>query len=339
MSDVARYSIPVPENTEAPKSVAEQQALSAALRQPGRVSLDSAGNVTVTEPIQVTKSTSNQERAARWRDNIETEAGERVEFAEIGKRNASSIFVYTSDGDRLPLAAARAAGLVYTDVNGRLVMQGEGNPTAPDLSASDKAQESNKPAGEQDRPVGWSSPIVDRITGIYGRELGESGMGSLVARAVTTGDLELPDHVAASFAQTIDTATPDNLKAAYSEAFAEARRAANEIIQAVGVQDIDGFVEYAESQQKNDFTEAKYKFAEGDGRGLQKLAKQYLSKFPDAGVDPDAISMIMAEGNSVNGGRLYRNEKGTAMVAFDSGQTMSLAAAIRAKYVRLSEGE
>jgi hypothetical protein len=334
MSQYASYNVAVPPSEGDNLSPAERQAQSAALRQPGRVVLQ-GDTVRIEEPMQVSQSTSPVERASRWRDNLEGPDGRRVDFANM----SDTTFVYLPDGDRVPVGVAKRSGFLTTDANGRLVMKGEGqqgNPTNPESPAGAKSQDdSQKPAQQDDQPVRWESPLVDQITSVYAPELGADAMQALVARAVTLGEATLPDHVAERYAQAVSTATPENMREAYRVAYAEAVEHANAMIEATGVKDLNSFIEYAETKQSGDFMDAKYKFAEGDGRALQKMARQYLASHPDAGVSPDTIEAVMAESNDVHGGKLTR-KNGVAYVTFDSGQTMPLAAAIRSGFVKVS---
>jgi hypothetical protein len=340
----SHYSVPV-QSTEAQLSPADRQRQSEELHRPGKVRVTVGGEVKYEQVQEHNSARPANEDRSDWFNHATAEDGSTVDLFAPGMNPAKTyIPIRNADGswDRTPLASAISQKLVKKDGSGRWLPFGPfGNPESP---AGERAQDDpqNKPAEKQqkdqqdDQPARWESPLVDQITSVYAPELGADTMQALVARAVTLGEAELPDHVAASLAQRIDTATPENMREAYRVAYAEAVQHANAMIEAVGVRDLNSFIEYAETKQRGEYNEARYKFAEGDGRALQQMARQYLAKFPDAAVAPETIDAVMAEGNTVNGGRLHRNNQGTACVTFDSGETMTLASALSRGFVRIS---
>ena len=176
------------------------------------------------------------------------------------------------------------------------------------------------------------------MTAIYAPLIGESGMQTLVSRAVTTGSDELPDAVAESMAQVAgNTVTPANVKAAYRTAFEAAVEQANGIVQQQGVEDLPGFYAWVNEHHSGKAVEARYSFASGDGRPLANLAKQYAETH-GGGLNPADVDRLFASNNVIRGGRLYRNERGTAMVSIE-GREMTLASAVKNGFVKVSVNE
>jgi hypothetical protein len=305
---------------------------------PASLGLDPTGQTRIEQAQQATQSTSPQERASRWRDNLEGSDGRRVDFANM----KDDTFVYLPDGDRVPVAVAKRSGFLTTDASGRLIMQGEGNFSSPQQNTNDKpaAEESNK-ANEQNEPVRWSNVNVDHIMSTVGSKLPETTLEGLVAYG-STGAMELTESQAHALAQTLRSdgrgeLTPEDAAMYYREAVSAAVDEANKIVmEQANVKDLDGFYSWMEANHRAELHEIRDSFCRGDARPLVKAAKNFAASHPDAGVSPDTIEAVMAEGNTVNGGRLHRAENGVAYVTFDSGETMPLAAALRAGYVKVS---
>src|SRR4029453_4832332 len=73
---------------------------------PGSRGLCPPGQPRIEQAQQATQSTSPQERASRWRDNLEGSDGRRVDFANM----KDDTFVYLPDGARVPVAGRKPAG-------------------------------------------------------------------------------------------------------------------------------------------------------------------------------------------------------------------------------------
>jgi hypothetical protein len=204
MAHYASYQAGTPTNDTPETTPAQKEELHRQLTTPGKVIRSGDGSVRVEGP-QSSAVTTQADRAAAWRDNIEDSSGNRVDFASI----KDDSFVYTPDGDRVPVIVAKRAGILKVDpATGRLVMAGEGqqgNPNQPQQT-SDKpaAEEQDKKADDEStKDEGWSSEAVDMTMATLGRELSTGQMEGLVALAMT-GAEELPEVRATGIAQTLD---------------------------------------------------------------------------------------------------------------------------------------
>jgi hypothetical protein len=327
------------DNTES-QTPAQREAQSASLRQPGRAIFD--GNGYRVEQIQEVNAApaANEDRSSFW-NYATTEDGTPTDmFAP--NANPSRIYIPVPDGrggwDRMTLAAATRGKVIQKDGSGKYVPFGNPEPSADaksQESQENKSAEKESQQTDDNSPLRWESEAVDRTMSTLGRELSETQIEGMIAVALT-GSPELTNLRAESIAQTLENVSADEVKEAYRVMVQEATAKADEIVLAAGLSDPGTLYRHLEANDLPRLRSIQDAFVRGDARPLEQAAKQFLGKNPDAGVSQSSIEAIMAEGNEVNGGKLHRNEKGTALVTFDSGETMTLASALRAGYVKIS---
>src|SRR5262245_38421779 len=96
----------------------------------------------------------------------------------------------------------------------------------------------------------------------------------------------------------------------YAKAVEAVIAKANSMVDEAGVRDLDKFYEWA--AKNADLTEIRYSFASDNAKPLLDAARKFVATHPNT---PAASSLdeVYAEGNTVNGGRLFI-ENGQHMV-------------------------
>jgi hypothetical protein len=345
----ASYQTYVPQPTEAQMTPAERERQSEQFRQPGKVRFTPGVGVEYVE-VESSPVASPAEKAVDWLNSMTDPSGKLVDYFDKGSLKDADIFVQVGE-DRITMAAAKAAGVIKRGPSGELINTAAPavastapaavNPNRPAETAN--ARDANKTQQEQHKqqdaaenaPIKWESPEVDQMVSIYAPLLGESGMQSLVSRAVTTGEGELPDNIAESMSQIAgNTVTPAKVKAAYRTSYEAAVQKANAIVQEQGIEDVGSFYTWLDEHHAGKATEARYAFAEGNGRPLANLAREYVQSH-GSGISAADVERLLDPRNTVTGGKIYRAEDGTPTVEIN-GRQMTLREAVRQGFVRVS---
>jgi len=329
------YQIPSKSSDATPQTAEERQAIHDAARQPGRVRFDAAtGQYTVEQPQRSEPATPQVDTSNWWSHATEVGTGKPIDVFAPGV-NFSKVEIPDGHGGTTNMEAALLARLIHKDGSGKWLAHGPAvNPTRPESPAGEKAQDDQKQDNKADEAVRWESPVVDQIVGTLAPHLGPDTMQGLVSHAVVTGEGELTDAQAESLASKIESWTPAQAKLAYATAYAEAVEAAAGIVQRAGVQDEAAFYQYMETNHSGALRDIRYAFAAGDAAPLVRAAKQYVET-RGGGVDPATVERLLDPKNVITGGKLYRNEKGIAMVQID-GRDMTLAQAVANGFVKVS---